>query len=118
MGGGAAAWAAALQPFCDHRDPRDQRMTPIMCIRDGVKRARNGGRSRAGAVIVLGTALAVMSGCSDILEVELPAQLGDDALENPAGAEFQVNSIIGQFETAYDDLTYELFGREDGGEAQ
>src|SRR5688572_5522881 len=35
--------------------------------------------------------------CDSLLEVELPAQLGDDALDDPAGAESMVITMIEHF---------------------
>jgi hypothetical protein len=84
-----------------------------MHMRD--QRLRRGGR-KAWALMTLGFSLGVLSGCESLLEVDLPAQLTDDALENPTGALVQVNSIIAHFEDAYDFHTYRTFGREEGGE--
>ena len=64
------------------------------------------------AVLSLGGATA----CSDVLEVDLPAQLTDEALNDPAGAETQINTIITQFQNEYNDFVWEVHGREDGGE--
>src|SRR5688572_7454156 len=79
------------------------------------QRLWRGGR-KAWALMTLGFSLGVLSGCESLLEVDLPAQLTDDALENPTGALVQVNSIIAHFEDAYDFHTYRTFGREEGGE--
>lgn len=67
----------------------------------------------AAATLALSLAVA---GCDNLLEVELPAQLGDEAVNDPAGADSQISSIIGQFERAYDLSLWEFHGREDGGE--
>lgn len=89
-----------------------------MIRKDVVERVRiEDRRERAGVAVILGVALAVLSGCSDLLDVDLPAQLGDAALEDPSGAEFQINSVIAHFENGLDDLLYEIHGREDVGEA-
>jgi hypothetical protein len=48
--------------------------------------------------------------------VNLPAQLTDDALQDPKGAQVLVNTIIAQFEDGYDFSVYNNLGREDGGE--
>jgi hypothetical protein len=66
--------------------------------------------------VALGLSLGVLGGCESLLEVDLPAQLTDDALNDPQGAVVQVNSIIAHFEDAYDFHTYRTFGREEGGE--
>src|SRR5687767_15283027 len=74
-------------------------------------------RSRSACVAVtLGLALGVLSGCDSLLDVDLPAQLTDDALTDPAGAGVQINSIIAHFEDAYDFHAYRTLGREEGGE--
>lgn len=73
-------------------------------------------RRGAGAAAILFVSLAVLGGCSDILDVELPAQLGDEALGDPAGAQSQINTIIGQFENAHNQFIIQSWGREDLGE--
>ena len=65
--------------------------------------------------VVLGFAVG-MSGCSKLLEVELPAQLGDDALDDPSGAEAVVGTYIEHFEEALDLMVWQFHGHEDGGE--
>jgi len=77
-----------------------------------VQAARRG----AGAAAILFVSLAVLGGCSDILDVDLPAQLGDEALEDPAGAESQVNTFISHFENAHNRFLIETWGREIIGE--
>ena len=72
------------------------------------------GQGGVCVAITLGFTLGALSACSDLLEVELPAQLGDTVLEDPLGAETAVNSVIGQFEDAYDDFAWELQGLSDG----
>src|SRR5687767_15994013 len=54
--------------------------------------------------------------CDSLLEVELPAQLGDDALDDPAGAESMVITMIEHFEQAVDLMIWQFHGHEDGGE--
>ena len=70
---------------------------------------------RALAVAAIGS-LGGLSACSDVLEVDLPAQLTDEALTDPAGVETQVNTIITHFQNTYNDYVWEIHGREDGGE--
>ena len=77
-----------------------------------VQAARRG----AGAAAILFVSLAVLGGCSDILDVDLPAQLGDEALEDPAGAQSQINTFIGHFENAHNRFLIETWGREIIGE--
>lgn len=71
---------------------------------------------RTLAVLIAGFGLAVLGACSDVLEVDLPAQLTDEALTDPAGAQTQVNTIITHFQNTYNDYVWEIHGREDGGE--
>jgi hypothetical protein len=71
---------------------------------------------RAGAALLLGLSVAVLSGCADLLDVELPAQLTDAALADPKGAQMLVNTFIAHFESAYDYHVYDMLGREDAGE--
>ena len=73
-------------------------------------------RGRGSLALALGLSLVVLGGCDGLLDVDLPAQLTDDALEDPRGAAVQVNSIIAHFEDAYDFHTYRTLGREEGGE--
>jgi len=73
-------------------------------------------RRGVGTAAILFVSLAVLGGCSDILDVSLPAQLGDEALADPAGAESLINSIIGQFENAHNQFIIQSWGREDLGE--
>lgn len=71
---------------------------------------------RTTAVSVAVFSLAALGACSDVLEVDLPAQLTDEALFEPAGVETQVNTIITHFQNTYNDYVWEIHGREDGGE--
>ncbi len=73
-------------------------------------------RTRACVVVTLGLSLGALSACDSLLEVDLPAQLGTSALEDPAGADTQLNSIITHFEGGYQLMVWDLFGHEDGGE--
>jgi hypothetical protein len=71
---------------------------------------------RGCVALTLGLSLGALSGCDSLLEVDLPAQLTDDALEDPTAANLQINSIIAHFEDAYDFHVYRTLGREEGGE--
>lgn len=73
-------------------------------------------RTRSYAALTFVLSLSALSACDGVLDVELPHQLTDEVLEDPAGAETVVNTIIAHFEDAYDGHTYNLLGREDGGE--
>ena len=66
--------------------------------------------------VTLGLFLGVLGGCNDILAVDLPSELTDEALNDPAGAATQLNSAILSFESASNEFTWTLHGREDGGE--
>jgi hypothetical protein len=70
---------------------------------------------RAFAIFAL-AALTASTACSDILDVDLPAELTDDALNDPAGATTQLNSAIVEFEGAFNEFFWTLHGREDGAE--
>jgi hypothetical protein len=78
-------------------------------------RARSWGR-RARVAVLLGVSIGSLSACENLLEVNLPAQLGVAALEDPAGADTQLNSVITHFENSYSQFMWDAFGREDGGE--
>ena len=71
---------------------------------------------RAVVTALLGVSLGALSACDSLLEVDLPAQLGETALEDPNGADTQINTVITQFENGYSQLIWDAFGREDGGE--
>src|SRR5687767_11454919 len=81
---------------------------------DSLRRAQFRGR-RWGVALTLGLSVGALSGCDDLLQVDLPAQLTDAALEDPNGAVTLRNSIIGGFEQAFDLLVWEWYAREDGG---
>ena len=68
------------------------------------------------AAVVLAASVGALAGCDGLLDVDLPASLTDEALEDPQGASTQINSIITHFENAYNLYTWEAFGREAGGE--
>jgi hypothetical protein len=80
-------------------------------IRGTVRRARR----TVGVALTLGLAGA-LSACGDLMEVNLPAQLTDDVLNDPKGAGVLVNSFIAHFEDAWDFQVYRSLGHEDGGE--
>lgn len=71
-------------------------------------------RERRGvAALLLGVSLGVLGACDSLLEVDLPAQLTDDALANPTSAETQVNSAIAIFECGYSAMVWRHLGNED-----
>ena len=71
---------------------------------------------RACTALALGLAVGALSACDSLLDVDLPAELTDQALEDPTGAETQMVTAVTHFEDAYDFHLDEVFGREDGGE--
>jgi hypothetical protein len=77
-------------------------------------RPENFGRGARGAAMVL--SLIALTGCSDLLEVELPAELTDEVLTDPAGASMQIATVVGTFENAFNNAVWEWHGREDGAE--
>jgi hypothetical protein len=68
--------------------------------------------------VTLTLSVAFASGCSDLLEVDLPAQLTDAALDDPAAAQTLINSIIGNYENAHNAYMWNAYGREEGGESR
>ena len=73
------------------------------------------GRSVAQAAMTFGLALA-LSGCQDMLDVTLPAQLTGDALDEPVSAGTQINTMIVLYENSMSDFMYTIHGHEDAGE--
>jgi len=71
---------------------------------------------RVRLAVTLGCSVAVLGGCDDLLDVDLPAKLTDAALESPQGAKTIRNSVIGEFESAWDYMMWAHHGLEDGGE--
>src|SRR5690349_7835478 len=70
---------------------------------------------RAGVALALALSLVATAGCNDLLDVTLPASLTDAALDDPTGAETVRNSVINEFESAYNQMVWEFYSREDGG---
>jgi hypothetical protein len=66
-------------------------------------------------MVALGLSMSVLGACADVLDVDLPASLTDDALGDPTGAETIRNSVIGELETAFNQFVWEFYSREDGG---
>ena len=61
-------------------------------------------------------ASVALSACDSLLDVDLPAELTDEALADPAGAETQMITAITHFEDGFDLHVDEVFDREGGGE--
>src|SRR5688500_17743917 len=79
------------------------------------ERIKHWGR-RVRLVVTLGCSVAVLSGCEGLLDVDLPAKLTDAALDDPQGAQTIRNSVISEFETAFNYIAWSNHGMEDGGE--
>lgn len=69
-----------------------------------------GRQTRAVALVC---AIGALAGCDSLLEVDLPAAVTSDALENPSTAAVQVNSVIAGVECAYSSLAIDAAGMED-----
>jgi hypothetical protein len=69
-----------------------------------------GRQTRAVALVC---AIGALAGCDKLLEVDLPAAVTSDALENPSTAAVQVNSVIAGVECAYSSLAIDAAGFED-----
>ncbi len=66
-----------------------------------------------GRVAAFGLLLGALSACDGLLEVDIPHILTDAALEGPATAETQVNSMIAQIECGTSVFAYIALGHED-----
>lgn len=71
------------------------------------------GRAKRAAALGLGLLLGGLSACDGLLDVDLPAQLSDDALEDPKSAQMLVNSAIALFECGYSTMAWRILGDED-----
>ena len=70
--------------------------------------------AKAGMVcLTLAFGLGALTACDSLLEVDLPSQLTDDAVNDPDAAETLVNSVIAMFECAYSSLALQAMGHED-----
>jgi len=72
---------------------------------------------RATRVLILGATVGAMSGCDDLLEVEIPHLLTDAAIEGQGTAETQVMSAIALFECGYTAFGLMAIGHEDAMES-
>ncbi|MGD8730160.1 MAG: hypothetical protein PVF90_10675, partial [Gemmatimonadota bacterium] len=68
---------------------------------------------RAVIALILGLTVGISSGCKDLLDVELPHLLTNDAIADVGSAETQVNSAIALFECGYSEWTTMSLGPED-----
>lgn len=69
--------------------------------------------TRRSLAMALGTSMLAFGACDSLLDVDLPSQLTRDALEDPAGANDQRNSLIAHFECGYSSYAYWVAGYED-----
>src|SRR5262249_41249197 len=73
-------------------------------------------RGRVCSSLALAFLLTAASGCDSLLDVNLPAQLTDEALGDPKGAAVRLTTVIAHFESAYASHPYRTLGGEGGGE--
>jgi len=88
---------------CDSREPMDLEQELIM----------HRTRSTNTVAALSCAALLVMAGCDSLLEVSLPSAVTEDALNNPATAALQVNSVAASVECAYSSFAATASGNED-----
>ena len=69
--------------------------------------------TRAAFGLMLGLAIGALSACDDLLDVDLPHLLTDDALEGEGTAETQVNSAIALYECGHSAFGWVALGHED-----
>ena len=67
---------------------------------------------RWGVAAALFLALGV-GACDSLLEVDLPSAVTEDAVNDASVAPILLSSIMGQFECAYNNFTYDAAGQED-----
>src|SRR5688572_7795269 len=80
------------------------------------ERNRAGWWRRLCAALVLGLATGALSACDGLLEVDLPAELTDAALQDPAGATTLMTTVVTHFENGFDLHLDLAAGREGFGE--
>ena len=68
---------------------------------------------RAGVVLIFGVSLGALSSCDNLLDVDLPAQLTDQALVDPGSADTQVASVLALFHCGYGAFAYHAMGHEE-----
>jgi hypothetical protein len=71
----------------------------------GTKRARRRHRRLLAALAVAGL-VGGLTACDDLLEVKLPGNVTEGALDDPALVDILVNSVIADFECAYNNYTF------------
>jgi hypothetical protein len=80
---------------------------------DGGTKMRTHGKKGAGhllwrfmAVLLASGIISGLTGCDDLLDVEIPGSVTADALDDPALADILVNSVIADFECAYNNYNF------------
>jgi hypothetical protein len=71
---------------------------------------------RLFAALALGLAVGALSACDGLLDVDLPAELTDAALNDPAGASTLMTTLVTHFENGFDGHLDQAAGREGFGE--
>ena len=85
-----------------------------LTLRGGVLMGPRGSFRRAVRVgLIVALPIGALTACDSLLEVDLPAQLTEDVLVDPAGVDAQVSAVIGLFECGYSTFTYVSAGMED-----
>ena len=69
--------------------------------------------SKVLRALFLGVSLAALSACDDLLEVELPHLLTNDAIADVGSVDTQINSAISLFECGYSEFATMTLGPED-----
>jgi hypothetical protein len=77
---------------------------------------RMGWGRRLFAALAFGLAVGALSACDGLLDVDLPAELTDAALNDPAGAETLMTTVVTHFENGFDSHLDQAAGREGFGE--
>jgi hypothetical protein len=66
-----------------------------------------GGKLRRLLTLAVGAMLAsTLAACDGLLDVELPGDVTEDALDDPALADILVNGVVADFECAYNNYTF------------
>lgn len=79
---------------------------------NSIGRQTTAGPGRWGVAAALFLALGV-GACDSLLEVDLPAAVTSDALDDPSVAPILVNAVMAQFECAYSSFLMDAAGQED-----
>ena len=70
-------------------------------------------RRAAWVGLIVALPIGALTACDSLLEVDLPAELTEDVLVDPAGVDAQINAVIGLFECGYSSWTLMAAGMED-----